>query len=101
MALCPKCRMTFAYSETHVCAGRDYTKVWLVGSVVGGALVGATLGLLSGPLAVRQVCDRPGASNLCGLLPSLFLPGYVLIGAVTGALVAAAAVILVVRRRQV
>jgi hypothetical protein len=32
--------MPFAYSEPHVCEGRDYTKVWLVVSVVAGGLLG-------------------------------------------------------------
>ena len=69
-------------------------------AVAGGALVGGPFGLLYGQLIVRTACDTPDASNLCGLVPSYFIPGYVLIGAVVGALVATVAAILFMGRQQ-
>ena len=100
MPICPKCRMTFAYSETHVCEGRDYAKVWSMVSIAGGALIGGPLGLLYGLSIIRQACDKPDASNLCGFTPSYFVPGYVLIGAVIGALVATIAALLFMGRTK-
>ncbi len=92
--------MNVAYSETHVCEGRDFSKIWLMVSVAAGALVGGPLGLSWSLSIVRQACDKPDASNLCGLAPSYFVPGYVLIGAVIGALIATAAVILFMGRAK-
>src|SRR2546430_916228 len=93
MPVCPKCRMNFAYSEPHVCEGRDYTKVWSIVSIAGGALIGGPFGLLYGLSIVRQACDKQDAGNLCGFVPSYFVPGYVLIGAVIGGFVATVAAI--------
>jgi len=70
---------------------RDYTKGWLMTAVAAGALVGGLSGYLYGLSVIRQACDTPDASNLCGLVPSYFVPGYVLVGAVSGALVATVA----------
>ena len=101
MPICPRCRMNVTYSEADVCERRDYAKVWLMVSVAGGALVGGPLGLLYGRSIVGQACDKPDASNLCGLVPSYFVPGYVLIGAVIGALVVTVAAILFMGRQKV
>jgi hypothetical protein len=101
MPTCPRCRMTFAYSETHVCEGRDLARIWSMVSVAAGALAGGASGLLYGLSIVRQACDNPGAGNLCGLGPSYFVPGYGLIGAVIGALVATVAATLFMGRPKV
>ena len=93
MPTCPKCGMNFSYSDTHVCEGRDYTKVWFMVFVACGALAGGPLGLWYGRTIIGRACEKPNASNLCGFVPSYFVPGYVVIGAVIGALIATVAVI--------
>ena len=100
MATCPACRMTFAYSEPHVCDGRDYTKVWLMLSVAAGALVGGASGLWYGVSVIGQACKKPDAGNLCGMVPSYFVPGHGLIGAVVGAFVAPVGVVLYISRQR-
>ena len=77
----------------------DNTRVWSMVSVAVGALVGGPLGLLYGRSKVLKACAQSDASNLCGLIPSYFVPGYVLIGAVTGALAATVAAFLFVSRK--
>jgi hypothetical protein len=89
MAICPECGMSFAYTETHSCAGRDRTKIWYLVSVVGGAALGGPLGHQYGLSLVRQACDKPDASNLCGFFPWLFAPVFVILGAGVGVFVAA------------
>jgi hypothetical protein len=88
MATCPKCGMNFAYSEPHACERTDHRKVWIAVLVTIGALVGGAAGRSWGLSIVSTACDRPDAGNLCGLVPSSFVPGYVLIGGLLGALVA-------------
>jgi len=100
MATCPKCRMSFSYTEPHVCEGRDYTKLWSIVVAAGGALVGAPVGVLCGNSLIRAACAKPDAGNLCGLVPSFFVPGYAIVGASLGALAASALVIVIVHRRQ-
>ena len=77
----------------------DDTKVWSIVFVAVGALVGGSLGLLYGGSIVRKACAQSDARNLCGLIPSYVVPGYVLIGAVLGALAATAAVFLSISRK--
>jgi len=90
----------FAYTEPHVCDGRDRNKIRLLASIAVGALVGGPLGLWSGNSVVRQICARPGASNLCGLTSAPAVPLYIIIGAVVGASVAAAVAVLLSRRTR-
>jgi|SRR5215831_1131107 len=104
MPVCPTCGRPFSYTESHICEGRDKTKIWLltlvaVGAVV-GALIGGPLGLLYANSVVRQACERPDATNLCGLTSAPFVPFYVMIGAVIGAASAALAVMVVLDRRR-
>ena len=77
----------------------DNTKMWSMVSVAVGALVGGALGLLYGESIVHKACAQSDASNLCGLIPSSFVLGYVLIGAVIGALAATVAVFLSMSRK--
>ena len=100
MPVCPQCGVPSSYTETHVCVGRDRTKLWLLVSVAAGALVGGPLGLLYGNSVVRQACERPDASNLCGLTSAPAVPFYIVIGAVVGAAVAAFAVVVLLGRRN-
>jgi hypothetical protein len=58
-----------------------------IASIAGGALGGGFLGISGGNAIVRQVCDAPGAGNLCGLAPSAAVPIYFFIGGVVGALI--------------
>jgi putative exporter of polyketide antibiotics len=96
--------MSFSYTETHVCEGRDAAKLWSLASVaVGlaiGAVAGGALGQLYGLSAVRQACEGPGATNLCGLSSAPFVPVYTTIGALVGATAAAFAVFLILRMRK-
>jgi hypothetical protein len=100
MAICSRCGVPFSYAEPHVCEGRDTTRIWLRASVAVGALVGAPLGLLCGNYVVRQACDRPGASNLCGLTSAPAVPIYIVMGAVIGASAAALAIAVLLRSRK-
>ena len=100
MPVCPRCGVPFSYAETHVCVGRDRTKLWWLASVAAGALVGGALGLLYGNSAVRHACERPDASNLCGLTSAPAVPFYLVIGAIVGASVAAFAVVVLLGRRN-
>ena len=104
MAVCPKCGMPFSYAETHVCEGRDTAKLWSLASVaIGlaiGAVAGGMLGQLYGLSAVREGCEQPGATNLCGLPIVPFVPVYTAIGALVGATAAAFAVFLILRMRK-
>jgi hypothetical protein len=90
----------FSYTETHVCEPRDKTKIWLLASVAVGVLVGGPLGLLYGNSIVREACERPDASNLCGLTSAPTVPFWIVIGAVVGASVAAFAVVALFGRRK-
>lgn len=92
--------MSFAYAETHLCAGRDRTKIWLLISVVAGAALGGPLGRQYGLSVVRQACDKPGASNLCGFFPWLFAPVFVILGAGIGVFVAALVVMTVLAKTK-
>ena len=100
MPICPQCGVPFSDTETHVCVGRDRTKLWLLASVAAGALVGGLLGLLYGNAVVRQACERPYASNLCGLTSAPAVAFYIAIGTVVGASVAAVAVVVLLGRRK-
>jgi hypothetical protein len=100
MPVCPKCGVPFSYTETHVCEARDKTKIWLLTSVAVGALVGGPFGLLYGNSIVRQACEKPDASNLCGLTSAPTVPFWIVIGAVIGASVAAFAVVVLLGRRK-
>jgi hypothetical protein len=100
MPVCPRCGVPFSYTEPHVCVGRDRNKRWLLASVAAGALAGGPLGLLCGNSVVRQACERPDASNLCGLTSAPAVPFGIVIGAVVGASVAAFAVVVLLGRRK-
>ena|SRR5258708_5229096 len=99
MAVCPKCQMTFTYTEDHVCEGHDRAKLWLMASVAGGAVVGGLLGLFYGLSHGRRACSEPDASNLCGLAdifaPPLALPLYVAVGAVIAILITGVAAVMI------
>jgi hypothetical protein len=99
MPVCPKCGVSFSYTETHLCEGRDKTKMWWLASVAIGALAGGPLGLLYGKSVVVQVCGKPDAGNLCGLMSAPAVAFYITIGAAIGASVAALAVLVILRTR--
>ena len=101
MPVCAKCGMSFSYTEAHGCEGRDTPKLWSLASVAVGAVVGGPLGLLYGNSVVRSACEKPGASNLCGLTSAPTVPFYIAIGAVMGTAVAALAAVVILRRRRV
>jgi hypothetical protein len=100
MPVCPKCGTPFFYTEGHVCEGRDQTKLWLLALAAIGAIVGGPFGLFYGDSVVRQVCEKPDASNLCGLAGAPTVPLYIVIGAVMGASLAACAVLMILGRRN-
>jgi len=104
MAVCSKCGLPFSYTEPHRCEGRDRTKLWSLASVavgaVGGGVGGAWLGLAYGHSLMRAACQRPDATNLCGLSTLPAIPFYVVIGAVIGASIAAFAIVVTLRRRR-
>jgi hypothetical protein len=100
MAVCPQCGGPFLYTETHVCPGRDRTKLSLLASATAGALIGGPLGLRYGNSIVSLACERPGAGNLCGLTSAPAVPFYIVIGAVVGASIAALGVAVLLGRRK-
>ena len=100
MPVCPECGVPFSYTEIHVCEGRDKTKLWSVGSVVIGAVIGGPLGLIYANSVIQQACAKPDATNLCGLTSAPAIPFYIAIGAVIGASVAAFAVVLTLATRK-
>jgi hypothetical protein len=99
MAVCPKCGVAFSYTATHVCEGRDKSKVWWIATVVIGAFVGGPLGLLYGTSIVRQACAQTDASNLCGFMSVPSVPSYIVLGAIIGASAAALSVAVILRTR--
>jgi hypothetical protein len=100
MPVCPKCGVPFSYTETHVCKGRDRTKLWSLASIAMGAVIGGPVGLLYAKSVIQQACKKPDATNLCGLTSAPAIPFYIAIGAVIGASVAALAVVLILGRRK-
>lgn len=105
MAVCSKCGASYAYTEPHICEGRDtaklWTLAWIVGIVAIGAVIGGPLGLVYARSLSAQACDQPTANNLCGVPTALFaVPFYGAIGAVLGASVAGCVVVVILRRRQ-
>src|SRR5690242_3398345 len=100
MAVCPKCGVSFSYAKPHVCEGRDKSKLWLFAFAVIGTLVGGLLGWRYGNSLIRQACERPDASNLCGLPSAYSMPFYLAVGAVIGASVSALLVVVILRRRR-
>jgi hypothetical protein len=80
--------------------GYDRTKRAAMVSVAAGALFGGFAGLEGARFTIREACARPDAGNLCGLMPSYFVPGFVVIGAVVGACLATVAVVIVVGRMK-
>jgi hypothetical protein len=100
MPVCPKCGVPFSYTETHVCEGRDRTKLWSLASVAIGAVIGGPFGLWDVNSVIQQACEKPDATNLCGLTSTPAIPFYIAIGAVIGASVAAFAVVLISARRK-
>ena len=100
MSGCPRCGMPFSYTDTHVCEGRDKAKLWLLAALAVGAVIGGPLGLWYGDFAIQSVCEKPDASNLCGLTSAPAVPFYIAIGAVIGATVAALAVVAILERRK-
>jgi hypothetical protein len=100
MPVCPKCGVPFSYTETHICEGRDRTKLWSLASVAMGAVIGAPVGLFYAKSVIQHACAKPDATNLCGLTSARAIPFYIAIGAVVGASVAAFAVVLILGRRK-
>ncbi len=98
MAICTKCGASFDYAEPHVCAGRDYRKVWAVVAAVVAALLGYRFGLAIGRSGIAAACSAPNAGNLCGLIPSFFVPAYEVIGAGLGAFAGALLAIVIAGR---
>jgi hypothetical protein len=90
----------FPYTDGHVCAGRDARKLWTLVCVVAGAVVGGPIGHWYGTVLIGQVCDRPDATNLCGLTSVAVIPVFIAIGAIAGASIAALIVTVVLRRRR-
>jgi hypothetical protein len=95
--------MSFTYTEAHVCEGYDYTKLWWMASVAGGALVGGLvggrLGLLYGFSVVARGCEgRAASNNLCWLSGIFTVPGFTAIGAMIGVLVSTVVVIVILAR---
>jgi hypothetical protein len=89
MATCPKCGMSFAYTESHICAERDWTKAWLLAAVAAGALSGGAVGEFLATAyvqhAVSELCNKEGAGNLCGLTSAAGGASYLMAGAIAGA----------------
>jgi hypothetical protein len=100
MPTCPKCGISYSYAVTHVCKGRDLTKLWSLASVAIGGVVGGPLGLFYANVLIREACEKPDATNLCGVSDVPAIPFYIAIGAVLGASVAAFAVFMILRRRK-
>ena len=92
--------MPFSYMDTHVCEGRDTAKLWLLAALAVGAVVGGPLGFWYGNSVVRWACEKPDASNLCGLTSVPAVPLYIAIGALSGATIAALAVVAILGRRK-
>jgi hypothetical protein len=105
MAICPKCGLPFSYAESHICEGRDRTKLRFLASTlivaIAGAIAGGALGREYIQSVIRRACEQPDATNLCGLPSASAIPFYVGIGAVLGASVAAFAGVLIFRARKV
>ena len=80
--------------------GFDRTKLAAAVSVAAGALLGGFAGFEGGRFTIREACARPDAGNLCGLMPSYFVPGFVVIGAVVGACFATVAIVIVLGRSK-
>jgi hypothetical protein len=78
--------MAYRYADGHACEGRDRAKWRFLACLAIGAAIGAPAGVKVGRAVVGYACGRPNAGNLCGFIPSLFIPGYMFIGAVLGAL---------------
>ena len=76
------------------------TKLWSLAAVAVGALIGGRLGLLYGTSTVRQACEKPDASNLCGLTSAPTVPFYVAAGTIIGAAVAVLAIVVILGRRK-
>jgi hypothetical protein len=95
MAVCSKCGLPFSYTEPHVCEGRDKTMLWSLATAAVGAIVGGQLGLTYARALIRQACDKPDATNLCGLTSAPAVPFYVVIGVAIGVTVGAFAVVLI------
>ncbi len=100
MATCSKCGMNIDYAEPHLCEGRDRTKWWVIVAVTAGTLVGGRLGLAYGAAKIAEVCSKPDAGNLCGLIASYAVPGWIVVGAVLGGFVSTLGVALAVARRR-
>jgi len=77
-----------------------HTKLWSLAAVAFGAFIGGPLGLLYGNSIVRQACEKPDASNLCGLTSAPTVPFYIAAGAVIGVAVAEFIVIVILESRK-
>jgi hypothetical protein len=97
---CPKCGMNFAYTDTHVCEGRDYARLGWIAAVAVGAAGGGLLGHRYGFYFVNEVCGKPDASSLCGLVPSFYIPVFEIFGAGVGALATMIAVVVLMTTRR-
>src|SRR5262245_2729811 len=99
MPVCPKCGVSFSYTEVHVCEGYDRTKLWWMVSVAGGMLIGGLVGgLLGDRIGLLSGLSRPGWFWIGSYFFQPPVPIAPILGAVIGAIVTTVAVIAILAR---